>query len=75
MAKESLFKITLKVFLWKTIKEKRFHWKKNVFFTLLPIVILLFPFFFDSNAYRNDYDEPENIYEPETEIVSKLKFP
>jgi hypothetical protein len=63
------FGITCKVFLWKIAKEKQFYWKKNLCYSLLPIVLVLLPLaLIDKLDQREETISQNEIFEPETEV-------
>lgn len=48
---------TYKVFLVKTIKEKKYYWARNVFFLVFPLLFIIIYLFSDtaSSAGSNQY--------------------
>jgi hypothetical protein len=60
--------ITLK-FLRKFSKEKQFYWKRNLSYSLLPIVlVLLSPVFINEWNSRDEKIEYNGIFAPETDV-------
>jgi hypothetical protein len=59
-------RITVRAFLWKTVKEKQFYWKKNLFYSLLPIIFVLLVLV-ELNA-KNETTRNDELFEPETEV-------
>lgn len=66
---------TYKIFLIKTLKEKRYYWTRNIFFVLFPLLFIIIYIF--SGATEN----PENIHNeqartyPSLSEVSYTKIP
>lgn len=60
---------TYKVFLVKTLKEKRYYWARNVFFVLFPLLFFILTIFTGAvdevKVPRNDLGRP---YLPITEV-------
>lgn len=52
---------TLKVFLVKTLKEKRYFWARNVFFIIFPLFFILIYLFSDKMSENGRFPPPKNF--------------
>jgi hypothetical protein len=63
------FRSTCKAFVWKIAKEKKFYWKRNLCYSLLPIVLVLLPLFLNDKLNMKDETVlSDEIFSPETEV-------
>jgi hypothetical protein len=68
----SNFRTTLNVFIWKIYKEKHYYWKKNLFYTLLPIVLLLLPLALLNRLDIDSTQEKDDVFEPDTTVSTVI---
>jgi hypothetical protein len=63
---------TFRIFVDKTLKEKKFFWARNLFFTLFPLLFFILYFVFAgfddkvNSSHINSYEHGERILQEVT---------
>jgi hypothetical protein len=63
------FQTTCKAFLWKTVKEKQYYYKRNLFWSLFPIVLVLSSqVLIDKFELKKETNQNDGTFKSETEV-------
>lgn len=62
---------TYKIFVIKTLKEKRYYWARNVFFVLFPLLFInIYIFSGAANANNPVKNEATRTYPQTSEVIN-----
>lgn len=65
---------TYKIFVIKTLKEKRFYWARNIFFVLFPLLfVITYIFSGAGETIKLSQNEASRSYPSITEVIIAAK--